>query len=163
MPPKPRLAREVSREVNEDLTSLCDQHPAKLGFFAVFPSLEDTSRCIDEIRYVGQYGSSGFRAYLARIGRPYCVSIHTPTMKDIENTIADSFTIPRPLLDWSHETTGTAVHLFLTNTLRRCASNCRTILFHGGDMLPFVAGRIADIETQARLSGKSPEVFLEDA
>ncbi|KAL4781435.1 hypothetical protein BJX76DRAFT_16079 [Aspergillus varians] len=171
---------ELAREVNDYLASLRDQHPTQLGFFASLPSPEDTGRCIDEIRYALDVlkadGVALFTSYNDKYlghpefepiwrelnGRAAVVFTH-PTMEDIKKSIAEPFTIPRPLMDWSHETARTAVHLILTNTLRRCAADCRIILSHGGGTLPFVAGRIADIDIQTRLSGKSPEEFLEDA
>jgi predicted TIM-barrel fold metal-dependent hydrolase len=54
------------------------------------------------------------------------------------------------------------MHLIMTNTMRKFPS-CRIILSHGGGTLPYVAGRIADIEMQTRLSGKTPDEFLDDA
>ncbi|KAL4881601.1 hypothetical protein BJY04DRAFT_188422 [Aspergillus karnatakaensis] len=170
----------LAREVNEYLASLCAEYPGKFGFFAALPSPGDTDTCIKEIRYAlttlkadgvslftsydDKYlGHPDFEAVWRELNSHAAVVFTHPTMEDVDKSIKEPFTIPRPLLDWSHETTRTAVHLILTNTLREVASDCRIILSHGGGTLPFVAGRIADLGIQAHISGKSPEEFLNEA
>ena len=172
-------AATLSREINEFMASLRDQHPSQLGFFATLPSLTDVQSCIDEIRYsISELKADGVAIYTS-YGEKYLgdndfapvwdelnkhatvVFIH-PTMEGMEKSIKEPFLIPRALIDWPHETTRTAIHLIMTNTLRKFPE-CKVILSHGGGTLPYVAGRIADIPIQTRLSGKSPEEFLEDA
>ncbi|KAL4759170.1 amidohydrolase family protein [Aspergillus foveolatus] len=170
----------LAREANEYLASIRDRHPTQFGFFATLPSAEDTARCIDEIRYAldmlkadgvvlftsynDKYlGHPNFEPVWRELDSRAAVVFTHPTMEDIKKSIDEPFTIPRVLMDWSHETTRTAVHLILTNTIRRCAGNCRIILSHGGGTLPFVAGRIADMGLQTHLSGKSADEFLADA
>ncbi|OJJ05643.1 hypothetical protein ASPVEDRAFT_55480 [Aspergillus versicolor CBS 583.65] len=167
----------LAREVNLYLASLCDQHPTQLGFFASLPSPADTARCVEEIRYAldvlkadgvalftsysDKYlGHPDFEAVWQELNTWKAVVFTHPTMEDRHKSITEPFTIPRPLLDWSHETTRMAVHMILTGALRRYASDCQIILSHGGGTLPFVAGRIADLDTQTRVSGKSAEEFL---
>jgi predicted TIM-barrel fold metal-dependent hydrolase len=169
----------LSREINDYLASLRDQYPSRFGFFATLPSLEDVPRCIDEIRYafsvlkadgVGLFtsysdkylGHPDFEPVWAELDRHAAVVFIHPTMEGMKKSIKEPFLIPRALLDWSHETTRTAVHLILTNAVRKFAA-CKIILSHGGGTLPYVAGRIADIGIQTRLSGKTPDEFLEDA
>ncbi|PYI11869.1 amidohydrolase 2 [Aspergillus sclerotiicarbonarius CBS 121057] len=169
----------LTRAVNDYLASLRDQYLKQFGFFAALPSPEDATRCIEEIRYAlgtlkadgvtfftsynGKYlGHPDFQPVWAELNSHAAIVFTHPTMEGMEKSITDPFVIPRALIDWSHETTRTAVHLIMTNTLRRFAA-CRVILSHGGGTLPFVASRIADIEIQTRLSGKSPGEFLEDA
>ncbi|KAL5000564.1 hypothetical protein BDV10DRAFT_183337 [Aspergillus recurvatus] len=170
----------LARESNEYLASIRDRHPAQFGFFATLPSAEDTGRCIDEIGYALDVlkadGVVLFTSYNDKyLGHPdlepvwrelnsrAAVVFTHPTMEDIKKSINEPFTIPRVLMDWSHETTRTAVHLILTDTMRRCAANCRIILSHGGGTLPFVAGRIAAMGLQTHLSEKSADEFLADA
>ncbi|KAG9235757.1 hypothetical protein BJ875DRAFT_440067 [Amylocarpus encephaloides] len=169
----------LSREINNYLASLRDQYPNQIGFFATLPSLEDVPRCLDEIRhalvtlkadgvalytsYNDKYlGHSDFEPLWAELDKYSAVVFTHPTMEGMEKSIKEPFLIPRALLDWSHETTRTAIHLIMTNTVRKYAS-CKIILSHGGGTLPYVAGRISDIGIQTRLSGKSPGEFLEDA
>ncbi|KAL4814812.1 hypothetical protein BDW67DRAFT_176782 [Aspergillus spinulosporus] len=127
------------------LASIRDRYPTQFGFFATLPSAEDTARCIDEIRYALDIlkadGVELFTSY--KDNRAAGVFTH-PMMEDIMKSINEPLMIPRVLMDWSHETTRTVVHLILTNTMRRCAANCRIILPYGAGTLPFVAGRSAD-------------------
>jgi hypothetical protein len=45
------------------------------------------------------------------------VFVH-PTIEGMEKSLREAFLIPRALLDWPHETTGTAIHLIMTDTMR---------------------------------------------
>ncbi|KAL2850813.1 hypothetical protein BJX68DRAFT_73132 [Aspergillus pseudodeflectus] len=171
-------AATLTREVSDYLASLRTQHPTQFGFFASIPSLEDTEICIDEIRhavddlhaegvllftsYNGKYlGHPDFERVWDELNARGTVVFTHPTIDGAtEKCIQEPFTIPPPLLDWTHETTRAAVHLILTNTLRRFPE-CKIILSHGGGTLPFIVGRMADLQT--RLSGRSEEDFLEDA
>jgi predicted TIM-barrel fold metal-dependent hydrolase len=169
----------LSRDVNKYLASLRDQRPSQFGFFAALPSLEDVPRCIDEIRYaLSRFKADGvvlytsyndkylghpdFEPVWAELDRHATVVFIHPTMEGMEMAIKEPFLIPRALLDWSHETTRTAVHLIMTNSIRKFPA-CRIILSHGGGTLPFVAGRISEIDIQTRLSGKTAGEFLDDA
>ncbi|KAL8704354.1 MAG: hypothetical protein Q9201_002479 [Fulgogasparrea decipioides] len=169
----------LSRETNEYLASLRDQYPSNFGFFATVPSLDDTARCIEEIEYalsnlkadgVSLFTSYGekylghpdFRPVWAELNRHATVIFTHPTMEGMEKSIQEPFLIPRALIDWSHETTRAAIHLIMTDTIRKFSA-CKIILSHGGGTLPFVAGRIGDIPMQEGLSGKKPEEFLDAA
>ncbi|KAL4933869.1 amidohydrolase family protein [Aspergillus undulatus] len=170
----------LAREVNEYLASIRDKYPKQFGLFAALPSIEDTELCIEEIRYaldvlkadgVGLFtsynekylGHPDFEPIWRELNARKAVVFTHPTMEDIKNSIDEPFTIPRPLVDWTHETTRAAVHLILTNTLRRCAADCRIILSHGGGTLPFVAERVADLDMATHASGKSPQEILNEA
>ncbi|KAL4738742.1 hypothetical protein BDV11DRAFT_205703 [Aspergillus similis] len=144
----------LAREANEYLASIRDRHPMQVGFFVTLPSAEDTARCIEEIRYaLDMLKADGvvlFTSYNDKyLGHPD----FEPVWRELNSRAAVV----------SHESTRTAVHLIMTNTMRRCAANCRVILSHGGGTLPFVAGRIADLGFQIHLSGKSADEFLADA
>ncbi|KAL4955619.1 hypothetical protein BDW69DRAFT_113441 [Aspergillus filifer] len=170
----------VAREVNKYFASLRDKYPTKFGFFAALPSALDTDSCIDEIRYaldvlkadgVGlmtsyndkYLGHPDFEPIWRELNARKAVVFTHPTMEDIPKSIREPFTIPRPLVDWTHETTRAAVHLILTDTLRHHASDCRIILSHGGGTLPFVAGRIAELDMMTWATGKSSEEILNEA
>lgn len=169
----------LSRDINEYMASLRDQYPTQFGFFATLPSLQDVPRCIDGIRYAfstlaadgvslftsysDKYlGHSDFEPVWAELNRHAAVVFIHPTMEGMEKSIKEPFLIPRALIDWPHETTRTAIHLIMTNAVRKFPA-CKIILSHGGGTLPYVAGRIADVPIQMRLSEKSPGEFLEDA
>jgi len=71
--------------------------------------------------------------------------------------VPDPF-LPRPVVDFPHETTRAAVHLLVGNTVRDFPG-VKIILPHGGGTLPFLAPRVA----QAELGGKGKKEFLADA
>ncbi|OCK73150.1 amidohydrolase 2 [Lepidopterella palustris CBS 459.81] len=169
----------MCREINEYLASLRDQDPSKFGFFTTLPSLEDVPRCIEEICYAfsvlkadgvnlftsynDKYlGHPDFEPVWAELDRHAAVVFIHPTMEGMEKSITEPFLMPRAVFDWPHETTRTAMHLIITNTVRKFPA-CKRILSHGGGTLPYVAGRIEDANMQARFSGKEPGEFLEDA
>lgn len=169
----------LCRETNEYLASLRDQYPSKFGFFATVPSLGDTARCITQIDYAlsilkadgvalftsydDKYlGHNDFEPVWAELNRHAAVVFIHPTMEGMENSIREPFLIPRALIDWPHETTRTAIHLIMTDTVRRFSA-CKIILSHGGGTLPYVAGRVGDLPMQERLSDKSSADFLEAA
>ena len=168
----------LCREVNEEMAQLRNKHPDRFGFFAALPFLEDRQACIGEIRYaVDSLKADGvllFTSYGEKyLGHPdfeyvwaelavrtAVVFIH-PTIEGAEKAIKDPFPVPRPLIDWTHETTRTALHLISTGTLRRNAG-CKVILSHGGGTLPYVAGRAADLSIQMRLLDKPAGDFMEE-
>lgn len=168
----------LAQEINTYMASFRNEHASKIGFFAVLPSLEDTRACVDEIRramqtlradgvvlftsYNDKYlGHPDFQPIWAELDALSAVVFIHPTMEGMERSIREPFLIPRALIDWPHETTRTAIHLVMTNSLRK-HPGCKIILSHGGGTLPFVAARTSQIPIQGKLSGKSPDDFLED-
>jgi 6-methylsalicylate decarboxylase len=169
----------LSREINEYMASLRDQHPRQFGFFAALPSLEDVPRSVEEIRYAlsvlkadgvalftsynDKYlGHPNFEPVWAELDSNAAVVFIHPTTEGMEKSIKEPFLLPRALFDWPHETTRAAMHLIMTNGVRKFPA-CRRILSHGGGTLPYVAGRIGDSRMVGRLSGKSADEFMEDA
>lgn len=168
----------LAREINTYMAEFRDKHASRIGFFAILPSLQDSSSCIEEVRYAMETlradGVALFTSYNDNyLGHPdfepvwkelnahsAVVFVH-PTMEGIEKSIREPFVIPRALIDWPHETTRTALHLVMTNSLRK-HPDCKVILSHGGGTLPYIAGRTAQIPMQAELTGKPPAEFLED-
>ncbi|KAF2688318.1 hypothetical protein K458DRAFT_440022 [Lentithecium fluviatile CBS 122367] len=150
-----------------------------LPVFAVLPALHDVPACIDEIRFamhtLDADGVALFTSYDSKhLGHPdfeikraelnslsAVVFIH-PTMEGMENSIREPFLIPRALIDWPNETTRTAIHLIMTDTMRTFPT-CKIILSHGGGALSYIAGRTSEIPIQTKLSGKSSEEIFEDA
>ena len=136
----------MCREINEFLASMRDQDPTKFGFFTTLPSLEDVPACIAEIRH----GYSELKAdgvmlftsyndkYLGHLDFDHVweelnshgavVFIH-PTMEGMDKSIKEPFLMSRPVFDWPHETTRTAMHLIMTNSVRRFPA-CKRILSH---------------------------------
>lgn len=174
----PAEARSMSRSVNDYAAHLHNQHPSRFGFFAALPSLHDTAACLEELAYAfdvlhadgvalltsyeGKYlGDSGFKPiWDALHAREAVVFIH-PTMNLAEGQLTDPWIAP-PLIDFPHETTRTAVHLILSNTIRD-HPKCKIILSHGGGTLPYIATRVAYLNADGHFSDKSAQEFMQEA
>ena len=70
--------------------------------------------------------------------------------------------LPPPMIDFPHETTRTAVHLIIADTVRD-HPNCKIILSHGGGTLPYMAIRIAYQSEEAGFMQKSAAEFMKEA
>ena len=168
----------LCRYVNDYGAALRDQNPEKLGFFATLPDLGETKTCIDEIAYAldtlkadgitlltsygGRYlGHPDFKPIWHELNRRKAVVFIHPTLESMTGSIASPW-LPPPIIDFPHETTRTAVHLVISNTVRE-NRDCRIILSHAGGTLPFIATRIAHQSADLQYVGKSADEFLEDA
>ena len=167
------------REMNEYAATLRDQHPSQFGYFATLPSLNDTQACVEEIRhsikvlradginlltsYSGKYlGHPDFRPIWDELDRHGAVVFVHPSLEGTAGIIQEPRPLPSPILDWTHETTRTAVHLIMTDTLRS-HRECKVILSHGGGTLPYIANRIAHLSAGFHLMDKSANDFLDEA
>lgn len=169
----------LARETNQYLASLRDAQVSKFGFFATLPPLTDPAAAVAEIKYaltdLRADGVLLFTSYAEKyLGHPEfapiweelaahaaVIFIH-PTMEDMSNLITDPIRIPRPILDWTNETSRAAFHLIATDTLRKYPS-VRPILSHGGGTLPYIAGRVAELGQVLGVGGKTGEQILEEA
>lgn len=169
----------LARETNEYLASLRDAHPDKFGFFATLPPLSDTTAAIAEIRhalvdqradgvilfttYGDKYpGHPDFIPVWDELAAHSAVVFIHPTMEDMANMIKDPLRIPRPIMDWTNETSRAAFHLIATDTLRKYPT-VRPILSHGGGTLPYIAGRVAELSQVIGVGGKTADQILEEA
>lgn len=173
------LVASFCREMNEYTSCLCKQYPNKFGFFATVPSLEEVNTCINEIRYAlkelkaegvnlltsygGKYlGHPGFRPVWDELEQLGAIVFIHPGLETAGEPIAEPQSLPKPIFDWTHETTRTAVHLITTDTLRT-HPNCRVILPHGGGTLPYIIHRVAHLSAEFNLVNKTTEDFLNEA
>ncbi|KAH7320280.1 hypothetical protein B0I35DRAFT_431084 [Stachybotrys elegans] len=168
------------RQMNEYSAELCKQYPDKFGFFATLPSLEDTEGCIGEIRYaVEELGANGvniltsygdkylghadFQPIWDELNRLKTVVFIHPGIESPIDAITEPGMLPKPIFDWTHETTRAAIHLISTNTLKP-RPGVKVILPHGGGTLPYIANRVAQLGSAFKLfaDGKTAEEFLEE-
>lgn len=147
------------RQANEYTSSLCQKHPTRYGFFATVPDLLDPAVARQEIEYaLDKLGADGVTLY-TRYGednhylghadfreiwdyldsRRAVVFVH-PT-HPVDTTLVNS-SLPQPMIDYTHETTRTAVDLITSGTLR-AHPNVKIILSHAGGTLPYLAMRPA--------------------
>ncbi|PQE24175.1 amidohydrolase family protein [Rutstroemia sp. NJR-2017a BVV2] len=167
------------REMNDYTSELCKKYPNKFGFFATLPSLEDTATCIEEIRYAleelkadgvnlltsygGKYlGHPDFKPIWDELDRLAAIVFIHPGLETAGDPIMEPRTLPKPIFDWTHETTRTAAHLITTDTLRTHPA-CRVILPHGGGTFPYIVHRIAHLSEGFNLMDKTADEFLDEA
>lgn len=168
----------LCRQVNEYAASIRDQHPSRFGFFATLPSLDDIPACMEEIAFsfdvlgadgvtlMTSYGKSylghvDFRPIWNELNRRGAVVFIHPTINFSAGAIENPY-VPPPLIDFPHETTHTAVHLIVSNTVRDFPS-CKMILSHGGGTLPYIATRVAHMCADGKFAEKTAEEFIEEA
>ncbi|TVY40549.1 Decarboxylase [Lachnellula occidentalis] len=167
------------REMNEYSSGLCAQYPKKFGFFATVPSLHDTQECIGEIKYAleelhadginmltsygGKYlGHPDFTPVWDELDRHAAVCFLHPGLETAGAPIMEPGVLPKPIFDWTHETTRTAAHLITTDMLKTHPA-CRVILPHGGGTFPYIVNRIAHLSEGFNLMNKTAEEFIEEA
>lgn len=114
------------------------------------------------ISYNGQYlGHPAFRPLWDELDRRAAVDFIHPS-SDIHAGVLKEPWLPPPMIDFPHETTRTAVHLIIADTVRD-HPNCKIILSHGGGTLPYMATRIAYQLEEAGFMQKSAAEFMEEA
>jgi predicted TIM-barrel fold metal-dependent hydrolase len=165
--------------MNGYAASMCMRYPSRFAFFATLPDPHDTEQTIAELThayedlgacgvclftsYDGQYlGDPAFSALWAELDQRAAVVFVHPGMDFADQLIKQPSVLPRPLIDWTHETTRTATHLILSDTLRKYP-NCKIILPHGGGTLPYVVGRLANLSATLGIAGKSANVIMKEA
>ncbi|KAF1353021.1 amidohydrolase family protein [Lizonia empirigonia] len=152
-------AAKLARQCNEAAAAIRNAHPDRYGFFASVPSLFDTARVFEEIRYAlddlradgvtlftryGQgnnyLGHESFEPVWAELGRRRTVVFVHPTHPQ-DTTLINSL-LPQPMFDYPHETGRTAMDLITSGRLRQ-HPGCKVILSHAGGTLPYLIHRAA--------------------
>ena len=151
--------RDVSRDCNEFQARMAQDHPSRLGAFALLPlpdvdgTLEEISYALDVLRLDGvglfpsvndrYLGDPSFDPVFDELNRrKTVVFIHPTHCEAPEHThlhappfVINTYLIP-PHTVWN---------LVFTGTLKRCP-NIRFIVAHGGGTVPFLTQRIAMME-----------------
>nr|WPM83321.1 ProsB [Phaeosphaeria sp.] len=168
----------ICREINDYTATFRDEHPSKIGFFATLPPLDQSEACIGEIRYgleqlkadgvvifssySGRYlGHNDFRVVWEELNRLKAVVLIHPGFEGMA-PIEEPRLLAAPIIDWTHETTRTAVHLITTNVIRDFP-DCKVILSHAGGSLPYVINRAANLCCRLRIANKTEAEFIEEA
>lgn len=147
----------ISRQVNDYAAKLRDSQPARFGFFAAIPSLNNPQAAIEEIEYaLGTLKADGV-VLLAKYGDAYLghpsfepvwealnahqavVFVHPGTT--FRSNMFNKYIDPA-IAEFVHETTNTALDMIMNNTVRK-HSDCKIILSHAGGTLPYLIGRAA--------------------
>lgn len=174
----PAEAKTLARACNEFAATCRDKHPDRYGFFATLP-LENISDGIEELTHaLDVLGADGVVLFTSYNGNYLGHEFFKPLWRELDRRAAVVFVhpttpkdpgppydgmLPRPIVDFPHETTRTAVHLITSNTVRDFP-NCKIILSHGGGTLPFTATRIFNSAVNAGFGGgKTADDMLVEA
>lgn len=151
----------LARKLNEYAADLRNKHPENFGFFASLPSLLDTGAALAEITYAydtlkadgvvifTRYGEGN--TYLghpdlepiwAELNRRKAVVFVHPTHPVDTNKV--NAKLMQPMIDYTHETTRTAMDMIIQGTLRK-HPDCKVILSHAGGALPYLIKRPANL------------------
>lgn len=155
------LARKITRETNEAVAKLCQQHPTRFGFFASLP-LPDVEGSILEIDYAldhlgangfvvmtnahGKYlGDPAFDSVFAKLNeRNAVLFIHPTNCCGVDLSAAKPLDkYPAPMLEFFFDTTRTVVDLILSGTVERNA-NIKFLVSHCGATLPPLVERFTN-------------------
>ena len=151
--------RDVSRDCNEFQARMAQDHPSRLGAFALLPlpdvdgTLEEISYALDVLRLDGvglfssvndrYLGDPSFDPVFDELNRRKAVVFIHPTHCEApEHT---GLHAPPFVVEYVFDTTRAIVNLVFTGTLKRCPDIC-FIVAHGGGAVPFLAQRIAMME-----------------
>ncbi|PKX97728.1 amidohydrolase family protein [Aspergillus novofumigatus IBT 16806] len=168
----------ICREINEYTANVRDAHPDRIGFFATLPPMDQTDACIEEMRYsLDQLQADGLVIFSSYAGRYLGHPTFRPVWEEFNQRgaavlihpgfegmapIEEPRILAPPIIDWTHETTRTAVHL-ITNNIIRDFPNVKIILSHAGGTLPYVVQRAANLCCRLRVVDKTEEEFIEEA
>jgi predicted TIM-barrel fold metal-dependent hydrolase len=158
--------REVARDCNEFQARMAQDHPTRLGAFALLPlpdvdgALEELTYALDVLRLDGvglfssvndrYLGDPSFDPVFDELNqRKAVVFIHPTHCEAPEHTRLHA---PPFVVEYVFDTTRAVVNLIHAGTLKRCP-DIRFIVAHGGGTVPFLAQRIAMMEGHRAAQG----------
>ncbi len=162
----PRRRRDVARRCNEFQANLIRDHSSRFGSFALLP-LPDVDGALAELSYAldvlgldgvglfssfnGRYlGDPWFDPVFAELNRRKAVVFIHPT--HCEAPLEAHLGAPPFVVEYVLDTTRAIVNMVYTGTLQRCSDLC-FIVAHGGGTVPFLAQRIAALESHRNAKG----------
>ncbi|KAH8885919.1 amidohydrolase 2 [Thozetella sp. PMI_491] len=175
------LAREITRETNEELHQICLQHPSRFGFFASLP-LPDVEGSIAEIDHaLDHLGASGFAlmtnsfgiylgdnafdAVFEKLNERKAVVFMHPTTCCAGNIDSPKplNQYPSPMLEFFFDSARAVTNLLLSGTVQR-NPDITFLVSHGGGVIPPLLERFTNfsaiINAPASLtSSQAKELF----
>lgn len=151
-----QAARQLARQVNDELGEAMAQHPQRFGAFATLPMPDVEGACDEAIRTLDVAGFDGV-CLLASYGEQFLgdeafeplmqvlnerdavVFVH-PNFHPSSKTIG--LPLPAFMMEFLFDTTRAAANLIFTRTLDRYP-RIRFILAHAGGTLPYIGWRMA--------------------
>ncbi|KAJ5775686.1 uncharacterized protein N7511_000697 [Penicillium nucicola] len=147
------LARQITRETNDEIASICRKFPDRFKFFASLP-LPDVEGSLEEIDHALELGAVGFAVMTNAQGyymgdsrfdevfrklneRKAIVFMHPTQCCVVDNPEADKPLpqYPTPMMEYFFDTTRAVVNLVLSGTVSRC-ENLTFLVSHCGATLP---------------------------
>ena len=175
-------SRALARRYNEYGASFRKSNPARLGYFAALPNINDVEGCIAEIKFaLDEQKADGVTLFTSSDGRYLGHPDFKPIWKELNERHAVVFIHPthtpsgewtspqlqQPIIDYPHETTRTASDLIMSGRIRECP-DCKIILSHAGGTLPYLVERLEQLCTSlfqksGVKGGPLGEQIMEDA
>ena len=170
------LAREVTRQVNEDYAVLCRKYPDRFGFVAALP-LPDAEGAIEEIVYgMDKLGALGVKVASnsdgVYLGDPRFDSVFAELDRRRALVIlhpSPARTLPREgvvtggvmaLYEYPADTTRAVLNMLANGTLEKFP-HIRLIVPHCGSFLPYMKSRAAGMFGLLSAMGKMETVDVE--
>lgn len=165
--PNERVA--LARHCNEYAARLMQDYPRRFGSFATLPlpdfdaSLAEIEYCLGDLscngfclltNYGGRYlGEDGFAPVLEELNRRSAIVFVHPAMPEPQ---AASLGLPAASLEFPFDTTRTIAGMLFNGTFARYR-NIRFVFSHAGGTIPFLAARLARLESQERFKKNVPD------
>ncbi|MBN8991754.1 MAG: amidohydrolase [Rhizobiales bacterium] len=165
----PGKRASLARDCNEYAATLMQKHPGRFGSFATLPlpdidaSLAEIDHCLGDLscngfclltNYAGSYlGDHAFAPVLEELNRRSSVVFVHPAMPEPQ---AAALGLPAASLEFPFDTTRTIAGMLLNGTFARYR-NIRFLFSHAGGTVPFLAARLARLESQDRFKRNVPD------
>ncbi|MCK7626027.1 amidohydrolase family protein [Streptomyces sp. RS10V-4] len=165
-------ARTLARTVNEAVAELVKDRPDRFGQFASLPLPDVDGAVAEAVHALDVLHADGVVLMASAQGRYLGDPAFEPLWEVLDERAAVVFVhptqppvpllpgLPAPVLDFTFDTTRTAVHLAVNGVLRR-HPRLRVILAHAGGYLPYVAHRVAVTAPHVR-PDLTPDALLAD-
>jgi len=163
---------DLARYCNEYAAKIMQDHPKRFGSFATLPlpdidaSLRELNYCFDNLsatgvcllsNYAGRYlGDAYFAPVFEELNRRGTIVFVHPAMPEPQ---ASTVGLPAASLEFPFDTTRTIASLLFSGALARY-NKIRFIFAHAGGVVPFLAGRLARLESQEKFRRRVPDGVL---
>ena len=164
------LAKQVTRETNDEVAEICRKFPDRFGFFASLP-LPDVEGSLEEIDRALELGASGFAVMTNAQGyymgdawlepifkklneRKTVIFMHPTQCCSLDDPETDKplAQYPTPMMEYFFDTTRAVVNLLLSGTVTR-HENLIFLVSHCGASLPPLVERFTAFSATPLLKG----------